>query len=313
MPSVSVVIPAYNAEKWISQTIESVLAQDFKDYEIVVVNDGSTDCTKDIVSGYKDVYCIDKSNGGQASARNVGIRAAKGKYVAFLDADDLWAPHKLRLQMELIESSGTKWCYSDCYVLEDATGIIRCKLSQLRKLHRGNVLVPLYLGCFIGSPTPVVHRRIFDTVGYFDEDPRILRSEDWEMWLRIAAHFPVEFVNQPLAYYRDHYAGVTKQEDTLAALSRELYVVKKTCSQQMDKLAPVKNKAMAEVLINSGRILVKQGRIKDSRGVLHQAITLDKKRIDAFLYLIGLRLGKPFLLMAIQIIKKSRMIMCKLS
>ncbi len=102
-PAVSVVIPAYNAAWCVRKAIDSVLAQDFRDFEVIVVNDGSTDDTAAVLAGYGDaIRVIDQPNGGMSSARNAGIRAARGEFIAFLDADDWWLPGKLGRQVELL-------------------------------------------------------------------------------------------------------------------------------------------------------------------------------------------------------------------
>src|SRR3990170_2838516 len=106
MPKVSVIIPTYNREKYIVETLQSVFAQTFTDYEVIVIDDGSTDNTADVLRPYLDrIVYIRKPNGGQGSARNVGIKVAKGEYIAFLDSDDLWMPEKLELQVKYLDNN----------------------------------------------------------------------------------------------------------------------------------------------------------------------------------------------------------------
>ena len=101
MPTVSVVIPAYNAEEYIAETLDSVLSQNYSDYEILVIDDGSTDHTGEVLAHYGDrIHLFQKPNGGPASARNLGLKHARGRYIAFLDSDDLWHPEKLARQVE---------------------------------------------------------------------------------------------------------------------------------------------------------------------------------------------------------------------
>src|SRR5436309_7380613 len=104
MPKVSVIIPVFNGERYIRQTIESVLAQTYRDFELLVIDDGSTDGTAEAVKEYeKDLRYVHQGNGGASKARNQGIRFSQGKYIAFLDADDLWEPEKLTIQVEFLE------------------------------------------------------------------------------------------------------------------------------------------------------------------------------------------------------------------
>jgi len=186
-PTVSVVIPAYNAAWCVRKAIDSVLGQTFRDVEVVVVDDGSTDGTADTLATYgQSIRVLRQRNGGLSSARNAGIRASQAEYVAFLDADDWWLPGKLAPQVELLRSRPELGFVSAAARVEDADGQLlnlwscsTCTGPFLPRLFGAN-------GDVAGSGSAVVARRqLFDQVGGFDESLRSL--EDVDMWMRLAA------------------------------------------------------------------------------------------------------------------------------
>ena len=193
MPLVSVVIPTYNRANLISETIDSVISQTFADYEIIVVDDGSQDETQAVLAKYEgSVRLITQKNQGTAEARNAGIRASKGEYLAFLDSDDLWLPNKLAQQMEIFsQSPNTLWCYSDAYFFESLTGKKLFLSSKAEIQFEGYIPKQLILSDFIPSPTPVIHRSVFEEVGLFRPPPN---PADHDMWLRIAAKFCISVI-----------------------------------------------------------------------------------------------------------------------
>ena len=283
-PLVSVIIAAYNASGWIAETLSSVVAQEYDNYEVIVVNDGSTDDTEAVVALFGEkVHCINKSNGGEASARNKGIRAARGKYLAFVDADDLWTSNKLRLQVGLLESSEAAWVYSDAFVFDGLTGRTLYKFSR-RRQYDGDILRPLLLNDFIPSPTPVIRRSVFDKAGLFDERAERRIGEDWDMWLRIAALYPVAVVRRPLAYYRLHSASATSREDPMVKMEAWLTVVEEAVSREPRRLGPIKNRALSRVLIDTGRSLAGCGQTASARKVFFQAMGLTPCSILPYLY-----------------------------
>lgn len=186
-PTVSVVIPAYNAAWCVRKAIDSVLAQDFRDRELIVVNDGSTDGTLAVLRTYGNaIRVLDQRNGGMSNARNTGIRAARGEFLAFLDSDDCWLPGKLSSQVELLRKRPDLGFCSCAARVEDMDGLVlnlwECPAWQ------GSFLVHLFgSGADVpGSCSAVLARReLVLQVGAFDETLR--GAEDPDLWIRLAA------------------------------------------------------------------------------------------------------------------------------
>ncbi len=195
----TVVIPVYNRADTIGQALSSVLVQTFDDYEIIVVDDGSTDGSADVVQnlGSDKVRLIRCSeNRGAAAARNIGVAAAAGRYFAFLDSDDTWEPDKLALQVSALEHAPTRFwaCGSDFYLWhEGRRTLVRTGLTPAR--FRKDIL----FGCSISpGSTLLVAREAFEKVGPFNEALR--RLEDWDWLLRYIEHGEMLFLPQPLAH-----------------------------------------------------------------------------------------------------------------
>jgi glycosyltransferase involved in cell wall biosynthesis len=210
MPNVSVVIPAYNAMKYLPETISSLLAQDYTDFEAIIVNDGSTDNTQEWESKIQDsrVIFISQENRGLSGARNTGIRHAEGKYIAFLDADDLWHMSKLKKQVQqLDDNSEAGLVYSwVSYIDEQGRSVGKCLQNSDVGMVWERLIEHNIVEC--GS-VAMVRRQCFEECGLFDES---LKSavEDWDMWLRIAARYPFTVVEEALTYYRQHSSGASK-------------------------------------------------------------------------------------------------------
>ena len=213
-PTVSVIIPAYNQAQFVSEAIDSVLAQSFKDFEIVVVNDGSTDNTEDVLKKYSGkITYIYQENKGPAAAKNKGIVASRGKYVATLDSDDIWLSQKLEMQTKHLDSNGkVGLVYTDAYMV-DSDGTRTHNVTSFAQYapFSGYVLDKLILNNFIPSLTVMVRRTVLDTVGLFDES--LLIGEDWDLWLRIASQFPIDFVDAPLGERRIHGGNITRESE----------------------------------------------------------------------------------------------------
>jgi glycosyltransferase involved in cell wall biosynthesis len=294
MPLVSVVIPAYNAARWIAETLESVLAQTFQDFEVIVVDDGSTDDTAAIVARFARARYIRKQSGGPASARNVGIRAAQGEYVAFVDSDDLWSPDKLRLQIDLLRQSGVAWVYCDAYAFDDETRRTLFIFSKVRRQYSGDVLGRLFLADFIPMPTPVIRRNVLEQMGYFDERGEIQNSaEDWDLWLRIAARYPIGLVNRPLAWYRVHTQSRIQSGLPSVIYNAHLNVIELAASREPARLAPLKRRAIAMAAIRIGQMMVRRNDLAHAREMFVQAIRLAPFEWKAYAYWLGTLAGRP--------------------
>lgn len=198
-PLISVVIPVYNRASVLSAALRSVTAQTFRDFEIIVIDDGSTDDIAATLGGF-DTLSIrllrHSQNRGAAAARNTGVRAAQGRFIAFLDSDDVWMPDKLAQQITVIESAdgSTKACCTSYVAVRDDGK----RESLVRLAARLDWNRHLLLGCNVSPGTTLlVERSCFEEVGYFDESMR--RLEDWDWMLRYTARYRLATVDEALA------------------------------------------------------------------------------------------------------------------
>lgn len=204
---VSTIIPTFNYGPFVTAAVESALAQTYPETEVVVVDDGSTDDTRARLQPYLDrVRYVFQENQGLSAARNTGIKAAQGGWVAFLDSDDLWHPQKLAVQMAAAARSGARFLGSP-------------SADELPEhLDAEPKLQPLTVRDFLswtplGPSSAVVDRGCFDSVGLFDESLRSV--EDRDMWLRLAARFPTVRVESPCWWYRTHPGQMNRNADRM--------------------------------------------------------------------------------------------------
>ena len=199
--TISVIIPVYNGEKTIIETLKSVLQQTFSDIEIIIINDGSTDSTLEILSSISDIRIkvLSYDNAGLAASRNRGIFQATGRYISFIDADDLWTPDKLEAQLKALHQfpqAAVAYSWTD-YIDVDGK-ILR---PGKRTVANGNVFTQLLQSNLLeNGSNPLINRQVFDNVGGFDES--LFAAEDWDMWLRLAANYEFACVQKPQILYR---------------------------------------------------------------------------------------------------------------
>lgn len=205
MPRVSVTIPTFNCARFLGRAIDSALAQTYSDYEIIVVDDGSTDETRDVVDRYgtKAQY-VYQPNRGLSSARNLTLSKASGELIAYLDADDMWYPHKLERQVSFLDSH--KECglvHSDVTTIDEWDGVIRSRNNHetQRKVPQGYCLMDLLKLCHIQILTVVERRDCIERVGKFDE--RLPVAQDYLHWVSVALEgIRFGYIGEPLAMYR---------------------------------------------------------------------------------------------------------------
>lgn len=232
---VSVIIPAYNDAKYLPQTIRSALAQTYHNVEVIVVDDGSTDNTPEVAKKFEGkIKYVHKENGGPASARNVGIKASKGEFIAFLDADCTWPSNKLKLQMECIrEHPDGGLFYANARHFEEINGKEKIVPFRPITLYTGNIFWRLLLYNFVQTSTVVTKRSVLEEIGLFDENPEFISVEDYDLWIRIAAKFPVYAVNEYLE--RAIWDGTNLTSHAEAMLNRDVLVLKKAARTLKEK------------------------------------------------------------------------------
>ncbi|GAA6616696.1 glycosyltransferase family 2 protein [Scytonema sp. NUACC26] len=228
MPKISVVIPAYNAELTIAETINSVLLQTFTNFEIIIINDGSKDKTLEIVKGVNDkrVKVFSYENGGLPTARNRGIACAIGEFIAFLDADDLWTQNKLELQLAALQQNpeaGVAYSWT-CFMDVDEQGKPISFHPSPSYFFVGDVYKNLLVSDFIhsGSNT-LIRKEAVESIGEFD--PTLKSCEDWDYWLRLAAKWNFVVVPKHQVLYRR----------TPGAMSSKVEVMKQASLMVMEK------------------------------------------------------------------------------
>jgi glycosyltransferase involved in cell wall biosynthesis len=239
--SVSVVIPNYNYARFVGQAIESALSQSVKPLEVIVVDNGSTDHSLEVLRAFGDrIRLIAQQNRGQSGARNAGIEAARGELVAFLDADDVWLPRKLERQLPLFDRAEVGLVYGG-YVLADAE--LKDRETRIPKL-RGRLLKQFASGPGAvitgGESTAVVRKACFERIGLFD--PELSISAGWDIYRRISGLYEIELVPEPLMKYRQHGSNASGrvdiyEHDTEIKLrkmfedpnAREIWPMKRSC------------------------------------------------------------------------------------
>lgn len=203
MPKVSVVVPTYNREEYICETIDSILAQTFTDFEVVIVDDGSKDNTLAKLEQYGNkIKVVRQPNSERAVARNNGVQNSTGDLIAFVDSDDVWIKDKLEKQVEVLDNNPDVICSNGlCLRIDENSNKIQTAKRQTVG-HSGDVFEELLFRNFIVSPTPVVRRAYFEKSGGFET--KYIPYEDWQLWLKVSTLGKFHYLNRPLAYYRVH-------------------------------------------------------------------------------------------------------------
>lgn len=283
IPKVSVVIPTYNQARFVVEAIESVLNQTFQDLKIIVVDDGSTDDTKEALKKFGSKICyIYQENQGDAAARNTGIRAAKGEFIAFLDHDDLWLPDKLSIQMDAFsKNKEIGLVYTDYVVF--GQGREPSKSDKVR--YSGWVFNQLFKHIFILSSGVVYKKECFNNCGLFDETFSV--SSDYDMWLRISAEYKFLFIDRPLFKRRMHSANLSSMP--IKAILEPSKILTKIYFQFKDSMKISKHlyrKRMSKMYKRIAQRYYNQGDMQKAREFYFGAMKYTPYRVNYFFRLL---------------------------
>ena len=242
---ISVIIPVFNGEKTIKETIDSILNQTFKDIEIIIINDGSTDATLATIKEISDsrIKVFSYSNAGLSASRNRGISQAKGEYISFIDADDLWTPDKLELQWQALQKNPQATvAYSWTDYIDQSSKFL--KPGRRIKVN-GDAFSKLLVTNFLeNGSNPLISKEALEKVGGFDES--LTAAEDKDMWLRLAANYEFVCVEKPQILYRTSTTSMSTNLNRQEAES--LKVIERAFSNpKAEKLQHLKKQSLSHL------------------------------------------------------------------
>lgn len=311
MPNVSVIIPTYNCARYISEAIGSALSQTYRDFEIIVVDDGSTDNTAEVLDVYKgQIRLLHQQNKGVSAARNKGIREARGHYVAFLDADDLWLPDKLGLQVQIMEANpDTAMVFTDGerlvkafptdyslkplpqHSISDNKEGFWHKITQVKiddgSIFKGNYYKDMLLGNLVFFTSSIlVRKEILQKVGFLNEN--LPSSEDYELWLRMAYQHDFLYLNRVTGKYRVREDSISGKEEERNfhykksdGLVFENYM--KICPPEQKKFSAAR---AAESYKFASWGYFRAGKIAEARQLCFKSLRYNKRQIKLYIYIL---------------------------
>ncbi len=247
-PDISVIIPTYNRAHILPRALDSVLAQTQLPIEIIVVNDGSTDGTKSVLSNYPGLKIIDQQHSGVSAARNIGLEHTNGEWIAFLDSDDEWLPEKLEQQWAAICNDDKLICHTEEIWIRNGKRVNPMKKHQKYGEYIYEKCLPL---CVISPSSVMIHQSVFNDIGVFDESLEV--CEDYDLWLRICSKYSTLFISEPLIV---KYGGHEDQ------LSRKYWGMDRFRIQAMEKilsfgeLSAEDEKATVDMIVQKCEIII---------------------------------------------------------
>ncbi|OGM11468.1 hypothetical protein A2Z22_00255 [Candidatus Woesebacteria bacterium RBG_16_34_12] len=277
-PLVSVIIPTYNRSSMLKNSIESVLKQTYHNFELIIVDDGSTDNTKEVVKKIKDkrIKYFYKKNQGPASAQNYGIKHSGGKYITILGDDDLYLPNKIDVQVELLEkNSDYGFCYSNIYLKN------KDKLHLYLSNEPFNSHLNLLLSKnFIAAPTVMIKSNTLKSLKGFNESYEI--AEDYDLWLRAAKKYLFDYINKPLVIVNLHDSNLCRD---IKKVSYYDGIVRYKHLKHYKGRIPKKyiKKYRRELAFQKGKVLFYEGKKTKARRYFKKAIKIDPTQVKAYL------------------------------
>jgi glycosyltransferase involved in cell wall biosynthesis len=280
-PKVSVIVPTKNRAYYLSQAVRSILSQTFREYEILVIDGASVDNTRKVINEIIDPrinYVRQEEDRGVSAARNLGIVRSRGRFIAFLDDDDLWLPRMLEKQLELINRKASigAVCTSE-FILRDDGKL----LGLWHPSVRGDVFPRILERNYLGNCSGMMVRKIcFDRTGLFDEN--LTADEDWDMWIRLAKYYELDYTKEPMYIYRVHEKRITN--DLRANLQAHRLLFEKL-SAELKKSG--NESAMAYWHYGFGKLYCKCRNMRKGREEFTRALNVNPRFITCYLRLLA--------------------------
>lgn len=287
---VSVVIPTYNRGDLIAETIRSVLSQTYDAFELIIVDDGSTDNTGEVVKSFPDArikYIKTNNSGLPAAPRNRGYAESSGEFVAFLDSDDLWLENKLEKQVAAMRK-------------DPSVGLVYCKCEFFGSDYRGARIFPGrgYSGCvfdfitrgnFVPTVSVLCRRVALETAGTFDESKKLRAFEDYELWIRIAGAFKFFFIDEVLCRFRMHSQNILGTDN----LKSHLGAFRALCSaiNKMDFTSGQLKKSVAHHYLTTAMAWLEAGNTVNFSGYLRRSLELNPEPVGRFIHALNSVIG----------------------
>lgn len=286
MPRVSVIIPTYNSARFITATLDSVLGQSFRDFEIIVVDDGSTDNTREVVRPYlNSIDYIYQQNSERSVARNNALSRARGEYIAFLDSDDLWTPEKLARQVAVLDDHPqVSLVFTQARYVDEGGKPVSFAGQTIdgqpgKELVIVDYSIPLLSSNVIagGGSAAMTRRRLLEEVGNFDLD--LVQSEDWDMWVRLARLGPFAYIPEPLTSYRVYgWKKLLSRQMDEESIQQHMRILDKNLAgwqgDPQEKLR-LRNDALRFALVLATQAAYQLDRIPAGQDFLRRAIQVD--------------------------------------
>jgi glycosyltransferase involved in cell wall biosynthesis len=287
MTEVSIIIPTYNRAKSLGAAIQSILDQTYQDFEVIIVDDCSSDNTEAVVRGFQDQrisYVRHSENRGSGCARNTGIKRAKGHFIAFQDSDDIWLPSKLMKQIEAMSKASNEVGVVYTGYIRIESGVEKYNPPSCVDEKQGNIYGQLLKGNFVGTAMVLVRKDCFEEVGLFDEEIYNY-GEDWELWLRVAKRYLFILIDEPLVLSPiGNDSNVKNLTAKTAALERILALHEVGFNRDP--------KSYARHLYSTGADYCRIGRMKDGRRLFARSALKRPFSILPWMLILASFLGK---------------------
>ena len=264
-PKVSVIVPTYNRANRLEGTLRSIVSQTYQDFELIVVDDGSTDNTSKVIESFPSAqYLPMKKNSGVSKARNIGLACAKGEFICFLDSDDLWKEKKLEIQIHWMESNtDNQVCYTDEIWVRNG---VRVNQMNKHRKYTGDIFRHCLALCIVSPSSVMIRARLFSEIGNFDES--LPACEDYDLWLRIAVKYAFHFIEEPL---------IIKQGGHEDQLSRKYW------GMDRFRVAALK-KLLGQNSLDQEKLKLTRSALVEKCSVLIQGFKKRGKKEDEFFY-----------------------------